>query len=74
MCRLHDGFSFSHAVVTGASEGIGRGYALEVHNHVLILLPLHEIRSLHKFLLINYFEIPASQTRSECGDNESLSR
>ena len=45
VCSLLDDFSFSHAVVTGASEGIGRGYALEVHNHdIVLIVPLHEIR------------------------------
>ncbi len=53
---------FHCSVVTGASEGIGRGYALEVrtvagtsyHDH----LPTHTV----------------GQTRTECGSYEQISR
>ena len=69
MCSLHNDFSFSRAVVTGASEGIGRGYALEVH-----MLYYYRWMKLDHYIIHIIIEIAASQTRSECGDNEQLSR
>ena len=53
-------------VVTGASEGIGRGYALEVHHCVCccVVSYTHDLR---------VASFPAGQARTECGHHESLS-
>ena len=55
-------------VVTGASEGIGRGYALEVSMTSLCVA----VSSVTHDLRVASF--PAGQTRAECGHHESLSR
>ena len=53
-------------VVTGASEGIGRGYALEVHHCVCccVVSYTHDLR---------VASFPAGQARTECGHCESFS-
>ena len=53
-------------VVTGASEGIGRGYALEVHHCVCccVVSYTHDLR---------VASFPAGQARTECGHHESFS-
>ena len=53
-------------VVTGASEGIGRGYALEVHHCVCccVISCTHDLR---------VASFPAGQARTECGHHESFS-